>query len=87
MEEKKDKPFKIIIDHHPYDWPKATITGSEIKNLAGVDPAYGVWQDIPGPDDPPVGDDQEVDLTKPGNERFFTGKKTTTEGIREVSSV
>jgi len=78
--EAKNKPFKIIIDHEPYEWNKPTINGSEIKALAGVDPAYGVWQDVPGPTDPPVGDTQEIDLTKPGNERFFTGKKTTTEG-------
>jgi len=80
MEAKKDKPFKILIDHQPYEWEKSTITGNEIKALAGVDLAYGVWQDIAGPNDPPVGDGQVVDLTKPGNERFFTGKKTTTEG-------
>jgi hypothetical protein len=86
MEEKQAKPFKIIVDHELHDWPKPTITGTEIKVLAGVDLAYGVWQDIPGPEDPPVGDTQEVDLTKPGNERFFTGKKTTTEGANEVPS-
>jgi hypothetical protein len=80
MEAKKEKPFKILIDHQPYEWEKSTITGSEIKVLAGVDPAYGVWQDIAGPTDPPVDDGQAVDLTNAGNERFFTGKKTTTEG-------
>jgi hypothetical protein len=48
--------------------------------LASVDPAFGVWQEVPGPNDPPVGDAQEVSLTGPGVERFFTGKKTTTEG-------
>lgn len=72
--------FKIIVDQHPHDWHKPVITGLEIKQLAGVDATYGVWQEVPGPNDPPVGDSQEVDLTKPGVERFFTGKRTTTEG-------
>lgn len=74
------KAFEIIVDDHPHKWPKSTITGLEIKVLAGVDASYGVWQIVSGPDDPPVGDNQEVDLSKPGVERFFTGKKTTTEG-------
>lgn len=72
--------LRIIVDHKPHEWGEPFITGAQIKVLAGVDSAYGVWQDIPGPIDPPVEDDQQVDLRKPGVERFFTGKKTTTEG-------
>lgn len=74
------KTFKIIIDHTPHDWAEPTITGAQLKELAGVDASYGVWQDLPGPEDPPVEDGQSVDLGEPGVERFFTGKKTTTEG-------
>jgi Multiubiquitin len=79
-EKAHEQEFKLIIDTHPHTWHKSTITGAEIKNLAGVDPSYGVWQEVPGPNDPPVGDNQQVDLSRPGVERFFTGKKTTTEG-------
>lgn len=76
-----DKPFKIIVDQKRHDWPERYITGLEIKRLAGVDPvAYDAWQDVPGPEDELIGDNDKVDLTKPGVERFFTGKKTTTEG-------
>lgn len=78
--EKKEGHFRIIVDHQPYEWEKTTITGNEIKGLVGVDKSYGVWQDLPGPNDPPVEDEQEVDLTAPGVERFFTGRKETTEG-------
>lgn len=76
----QEKSFRIIVDHQPYEWKKPTISGVEIKALVGVDASYGVWQDLAGPDDPPVADNQQVDLTKPGVERFFTGRKTTTEG-------
>jgi hypothetical protein len=77
----KDETYKIIIDRRPYDWLKPVITGAEIKNLAGVDQnTFEAWQDVPGPEDIPVGDNQEIDLTGKGTERFFTGKKTTTEG-------
>lgn len=78
--EQHSKIFRIIVDHKSHEWHEPFITGAQIKVLAGVDSAYGVWQDIPGPIDPPVEDDQQVDLRKPGVERFFTGKKTTTEG-------
>ena len=76
-----DKPFQIIVDQKPHKWPKSTITGLDVKQLAGVDPdAYDAWQDVPGPEDILLGNDDPVDLTEPGTERFFTGKKTTTEG-------
>ncbi len=77
----KDETFKIIVDRRPHDWPNPFITGAEIKQLAGVDQAtYEAWQDVPGPEDIPVADGQQIDLRPKGTERFFTGKKTTTEG-------
>lgn len=79
--DKKNRPDHIFIDRKKYDWDEDTITGLQIKNLAGVDvAAYNVWQDVPGPEDIPVADNQPVDLTQPGVEKFFTGKKTSTEG-------
>lgn len=81
MADKPNKPDQIFIDRKKYDWDKDTITGLQIKNLAGVDVTnYNVWQDVPGPEDLPIADDQSVDLTQPGVEKFFTGKKTSTEG-------
>jgi Multiubiquitin len=74
------KPFKLMVDQHLYEWNDPKITGAQIKALASVDPSFGVWQEIPGPNDPPVADNQEVSLEGRGVERFFTGKKTTTEG-------
>lgn len=73
--------FNILVDQKRHEWPKPVITGVEIKRLAGVDPAtYDAWQDVRGPEDLPIADNTEVDLTKRGTEKFFTGKKTTTEG-------
>lgn len=73
--------FEIIVDQKRHKWPKPFITGLEIKRLAGVDPkTYDAWLDVRGPEDELIKDDQKVDLTKKGVEKFFTGKKTTTEG-------
>lgn len=79
--EKKEPPFKIIVDQKPHDWPTQFITGLDIKRLAGVDPAaFDAWQDVRGPEDVLIADAQRVDLKPNGTEKFFTGKKTTTEG-------
>ena len=84
MTEKKPKQYQILVDQKPHKWPDPTITGGQIKQLAGVNPAeYDAWQDVAGPEDLLLADDDVVDLTKPGAERFFTGKKTTTEGSYE----
>ena len=73
--------YEIIVDRKPHKWPEAHISGAEIKELAGVDQTtYDAWQDVPGPEDLLIADNQKVDLRKPGTEKFFTGKKTTTEG-------
>lgn len=74
--------FEIIVDQKPHKWHEPFITGLQIKKLAGVDPAaYDAWQDVRGPEDVLLNDDTKVDLRKPGVERFFTGKRTTTEGL------
>lgn len=80
--EPKPRPsYKIIVDRKPHDWAEPFITGAQIKRIAGVDQAtYDAWQDVPGPEDLLIADDKKVDLRPPQVERFFTGKKTTTEG-------
>lgn len=78
---KPSEVFHILIDHKPHDWPKSVITGVEIKQLAGVDPqTFDAWQDVPGPDDELISDTREINLSGKGTEKFFTIKKTTTEG-------
>lgn len=73
--------YKIIVDRRPHDWPEPVITGAQIKQLAGVEQAtFDAWQDVPGPEDKLIADAEQVDLRSPPVERFFTGKKTTTEG-------
>lgn len=76
----KHHEYKLIIDQKHHEWPRDEINGRQIKELAGVPQSYRVWQDLPGPHDPPVGDDQEVHLRKHEVERFFTGENNSTEG-------
>lgn len=77
----KPTGYHILVDQKPHDWQGPVITGAEIKQLAGVDQnTFDAWQDVRGPEDELVADAAEVDLTGRGTERFFTIKKTTTEG-------
>ena len=57
------------------------ITGRTLKKLAGVDPStFDVWQEVPMAQDKKIGNREEANLEEKGTERFFTAKKTTTEG-------
>lgn len=78
---KTDRAFFFMLDGRRFEWGFGFITGRKLKELAGVDPTtYGVWQELRDAEDRPIADQEEADLTSEGVERFFTGKKTTTEG-------
>lgn len=77
----KSKSYHIIIDNTPFWVDTPTITGAQLKELAKVGSDFGVWLEQHGPEDRPIGDSEYVDLAGDGTERFFTGKKETTEGL------
>lgn len=78
---KSDRSFRFVIDGRRFEWGAPIVTGLKLKELAGVDPkSYGVWLEVRGAEDRTIADNESVDLQAPGVERFFTGKKTTTEG-------
>ncbi len=78
---KSDRSFRFELDGRRFEWGAALITGLTLKKLADVDlERYGVWREVRGDEDPPVGDDEFVDLSEEGLERFFTGIAQTTEG-------
>ncbi len=76
-----DRSFRFEIDGRVEEWGAPAISGAVLKRLAGVDLAtYGVWLEMRGDDDRPIGDTELVDLSARGVERFFTGIVQTTEG-------
>jgi Prokaryotic E2 family E/Multiubiquitin len=80
-EAKKPKEYEIIVDNKPFKWPEPKITGVQIKGLVHANAEYGVWLVVRGPtEDEEIADNQAVDLTKPGTEKFITGPKKSTEG-------
>ncbi|MQT13071.1 multiubiquitin domain-containing protein [Segnochrobactrum spirostomi] len=73
--------FRIELDGHVLEWGACAISGRVLKTLAKVDPkTYGVWLEVRGAEDRPIGDTELVRLDGKGLERFFTGISQTTEG-------
>lgn len=78
---KPEQKFKILIDQKPFDIEEQFLNGLKIKILANVPSNYGVWLKGNGPTpDKQISDTEQVDLSLPGREHFFTGSITTTEG-------
>lgn len=73
--------YRLVIDGERVEWGAAVITGLTLKKLAGVDPsAFAVWREVRGGEDILIGDDDFVDLSEDGLERFFTVIAETTAG-------
>lgn len=73
--------FEIIINRKPYHWPNRHITGAQIKQEAGSPADWVVNQIVAGPgEDPEIANDQQVDLSARGIEKFVTRKPTTSPG-------
>lgn len=76
-----DASYRFMLDGRRFEWGGTEITGLTLKKLAGVDPnTYDVWLEIKSQEDQLVGNTDFINLANKGIEKFFTGKKTTTEG-------
>lgn len=79
-----DVLYRFFVDGREFEWGAPLITGLTIKKLAQIPaddfPKYGVWLEKRSAEDIAIGDNEPVDLSKPGIERFFTGITKTKEG-------
>lgn len=81
MDHDAKKHFTIHINKKPYDWDHPSITGAQVKTLAGVPQDYQVVLILPGQQlDPPVGDQEAIDLTEHHQAQFRVFRQSTTEG-------
>lgn len=73
--------YRFEIDGERIEWGTKLITGLKLKEIAGVDPVtYALWREVRGGEDIPIPNDQLVDLSEEGLERFFTVIEQTTAG-------
>ena len=69
--DRREFPFSVDGKHFKSD--TATLTGAQIKAIAGIDPAWGLF--LEGRGDAPnmmIGDGDVVDLSQPGREQLFS---------------
>jgi hypothetical protein len=70
------KDLHLMIDGKNYKWESQTITGSEIKQLGGIEPTAELFLQAKGHhEDELIHDEQQVDLTNPGIEKFYSKPK------------
>ncbi len=74
--------YRFEIDGERVEWGTKLITGLKLKEIANVDPAtYALWREVRGNgDDLPIQNEDFVDLSEAGLERFFTVIEKTTAG-------
>lgn len=74
--------YRIRIDKKKYDIEASAMTGRELLELAGKEPAerYRIDQKLRGGQTKQVGLGERVDFTTPGLERFMTLPLDQTEG-------
>ncbi len=69
------KTFKFSVDGTKYETEQQFITGLEIKKTANVPNGLELYLDVPGYQDELINDEQTVNLSRPGVEKFMTRKK------------
>ena len=65
--------FHFTVDNRQFHVDTQLLTGAQIKAKAGIDPTFGLFRE--GHDHEPnqqIGDAEAVDLSQPGNDKFFT---------------
>jgi len=68
-----ERSFRLHVDEQPRDWGQQTITGRQLKQLVGLDPAdHEVFYMVVGGEDRLIGDDDTFDLGTAEVERFAT---------------
>jgi hypothetical protein len=72
--------FRVQIDGKTFDWPRMSISGSDIKGLAGVSGHYGIWMERSSGEDSPIDESERIVLSADIVQKFFTGMMATTEG-------
>jgi hypothetical protein len=70
--------FQFTVDDKHLESDVAVLTGQQIKARAGIDATFGLFIEGRGKgSDEQIADNQSVDLSKPGREKFYTAPPAT----------
>jgi len=68
--------LKLTIEGKQFDWAEQYITGSQLKQLAGIPPDKDIYLSLEDPwDDELVSNDEKVNLAREGIEAFYIKKE------------
>lgn len=67
-----NKEYRIMVDGKNYKWDKQEINGAEIRMIGLIPKDNQIFLKIHNQDDRLIGDDDKVDLAKPGVEQFYS---------------
>jgi hypothetical protein len=67
-----DATYRFILDGLKLEWARPTITADTLRKLAGKDDSFDVVQELESAPDRTLDDDDVIDLTGGGTERFKT---------------
>ena len=74
MSSAHEEKFKFFVDNKEYEWSKPTITGAEIRVVAGIAPTYQLFLEAHGEkkEDRQIRNDDIVNLKEHGVEKLFS---------------
>jgi Multiubiquitin len=58
------KHFELFVDGERHTWDKSTITGAELRVLAGIPESAQIFEHVPGKPDIEINNNTVVDLAK-----------------------
>lgn len=74
------KTYHFFVDGKKYDVEQSSLTGADVKRIAGVNPTYQLFQEEEGDQpDMPIADSTGIDLSK-GVKHFFAVPAATFGG-------
>lgn len=78
---KQSKVYKYSIDGVKFETEKKIITGAELRSKGNVPSDYEIYLEVHGPgDDELITAIQNVDLSEPGREKYYSSKPNTNNG-------
>ena len=72
-----DRTFKLTLDDVQIEWGKPVMCGAVLYELAKLDNDEAVFLKVKGGEDRLIGQEEMINLTKPGIERFITAPKAS----------
>lgn len=73
-----NKQYNVTVDGKTYHSTTPTLTGAQIKALAGIDPSFALFlEGHGGAADTQIRDDQQVNLEDHGREKFYSAPPAT----------